>query len=159
MESLLAGTLQKGGGDAQAALTALLPFLLMVLVGSRRSNGRKMCRNWMFPFCCSFWYSASAGTKPFPWGCCQCSVTEPIANPSWTFRICTCHALCTWDKPNAPPCRGALCSLVICLPYGSSCFPRETVCNISSNTECAPARPLSWVYVQLVTAIWTFLET
>lgn len=84
MESHWARTLQRGGGDAQAALTALLPLLLTALVGSRRSNGYKMCRNWMFPFCCPFWYSASAGTKPFPWGCCQCSVNEPIANPSWT---------------------------------------------------------------------------
>lgn len=41
-----------------------------------------------------------------------------------------------WGKQNAPPLRGTFCSLVIFLPYGSSCFPREmVVCNISSNIK------------------------
>lgn len=135
MESPLAGTLQRGGRDAQAALTALLAFLLMALVGSRRRDGYKMYRNRMFPFSCPFWYSASVGTKPFPWGCCQCSVTETIANSSWMSPSGSVP-LYIWDKQNAPPLRSTLCSLVIFLPYGSSSFPREmVVCNISSNIK------------------------
>ena len=53
-----------------------------VAAGSKKSDGYTVCRNRTLPFCCPFWYSVSVGTKPFPWGCYQCSATEPIANSS-----------------------------------------------------------------------------
>jgi len=37
-------------------------------MGSKKSDGHKMCRNWTLPCCCPFWFSASISTKPFPWG-------------------------------------------------------------------------------------------